>query len=233
MSAPAAYAEVAARLREEILSGQLRVGERLPTETELCERFGVSRSTVREALRTLSSRRMVTTTRGVHGGSAVARLGHEEATEMLQESIILLTQSEGATVDEILETRDLLEVPAARFAAIRRTPEQLELLRDTIPASLEEIELDRIFEVNRSFHDVLLATAGNRMLSVVTEPMFKVMQTRFLRDRADMGFWRQVMAEHGAIFAAIEAGDPDRAGAEMAQHLAHLRETYLSIDRDA
>jgi DNA-binding FadR family transcriptional regulator len=176
---------------------------------------------------------MVTTTRGVHGGSAVARIEHRDVTEMLQESIILLSHGEGATVDEILETRDLLEVPAARLAARRRTPEQLELLRNTIPFSLEDVELEQIFEVNRSFHDVLLATAGNRMLSVVTEPMFKVMQTRFLRDRADLAFWRQVMAEHAAIFAAVEAGDAERAGAEMAQHLTHLRATYLSIDRHA
>lgn len=225
-----AYLEVATRLRDQILAGELLAGDRLPTEAELCERFGVSRSTIREALRMLSSQRLVTTSRGVNGGSSVAAIRANDVTEMLRDSIVLLAQTEGATVAELLEARELLEVPAARLAAQRRSDEHLALLRGTIPDSLDNVDIRQIFEVNRSFHDVLLESAGNRLLRVVTEPLFSVMQTRFLRDRASMDFWRRVMREHAEILKAVEAGDAERAGSEMARHLVHLRSTYEAID---
>jgi len=225
-----AYLEVANRLREQILAGHLSAGDRLPTEAELCDRFGVSRSTIREALRMLSSQRLVKTSRGVGGGSSVAHIRHDDVTDLLRDSIVLLTQTEGASVGELLEVRELLEVPAARLAAVRRSEVQLTRLRATIPHSLDDVDLRLIFEVNRSFHDVLLESAGNRLLRVVTEPLFTVMQTRFLRDRASIEFWHQVMREHASILEAIEAGDPEQAGHQMEDHLIHLRATYEAID---
>jgi GntR family transcriptional repressor for pyruvate dehydrogenase complex len=225
-----AYLEVATRLRDQILAGELSAGDRLPTEAELCERFGVSRSTIREALRMLSSQRLVTTSRGVGGGSSVAQIRHDDVTEMLRDSILLLANTEGATVAELIEARELLEVPAARLAASRRSEEQLERLRASIPGSLDSVDVSHIFEINRSFHDVMLEAAGNRLLRVVTEPLFTVMQTRFLRDRASADFWRRVMREHASILRAVESGDPERAGQAMEHHLIHLRSTYEAID---
>ena len=225
-----AYQEVASQLREQILAGDLSAGDRLPTEAELCGKFGVSRSTIREALRMLSSQGLVMTSRGVGGGSSIAQLEHQDISDMLRDSIVLLTRSEGASVAELLEARDLLEVPAARLAAARRTPEQLDRLRETIPASLDKLDPGRIFQVNRSFHDVILDMTGNRLLHVVTEPLFSVMQSRFLRDRANRAFWGEVMADHAAILDAVAEGDAERAGSEMAAHLAHLRTTYEAID---
>src|SRR2546427_8574550 len=104
-----------------ILAGKLRAGHRLPTEAELRAQFGVGRSTIREALRMLSSERLLTTSRGVGGGSSVAHLNHDDVTEMLEVAVAVLTNSEGVSVAELLEARDLLEVPAARLAAVRRT----------------------------------------------------------------------------------------------------------------
>ncbi|HKA48361.1 MAG TPA: FadR/GntR family transcriptional regulator [Candidatus Dormibacteraeota bacterium] len=225
-----AYLQVANELREQILAGELSAGERLPTEAELCQRFGVSRSTIREALRMLSSQRLVATRRGVGGGSSVAQIRHDDVTDMLRESIELLASTEGATVAELIEARELLEVPAARLAASRRSEEQLERLRASLPISLESVDLRQIFEVNRSFHDILLEASGNRLLRVVTEPLFSVMQTRFLRDRASREFWQRVMHEHAKILAAVEQRDPKRAGREMEYHLVHLRATYEAID---
>jgi DNA-binding FadR family transcriptional regulator len=150
---------------------------------------------------------------------------------MLSDSISLLAQqTEGSSVAELLEARELLEVPAARLAAERRSQLQLEQLRATIPASLDAIDMRQIFEVNRSFHDVILESAGNRLLRVVTEPLFTVMQTRFLRARASPDFWARVMSDHGRILNAVEAGDAERAGREMSDHLVHLRATYEAID---
>lgn len=218
-----AYLQVADQLRERILTGKLVAGERLPSEAELCEQFGVSRSTIREALRILSSRHLLTTSRGVGGGSQVAYIDHGDVSQMLQDFIVLLTQSAGCTLRELMEARDLLEVPAARLAARRRSDEELEQLRATIPDSPD---LRQIFELNREFHHVLLRVADNRLLTIVTEPMFYVMQTRFLSHQATMAMWQQIRTDHAAILAAVEAGDEEQAGAEMAEHLVRLRATY-------
>jgi GntR family transcriptional regulator, transcriptional repressor for pyruvate dehydrogenase complex len=213
-----------------ILAGNLRAGHRLPTEAELCEQFGVGRSTIREALRMLSSERLLTTSRGVGGGSSVAGLDHEDVTEMLEVAIAILTNSEAVTVPELLEARDLLEVPAARLAAARRTDEQLKLIRETIPRSLGRIPVDRMYEVNHAFHEALLDAAHNRLLHAMTQPVFNVLGNRFARERANRAFWSVVMADHSKILRAVEARDSDEAGREMHTHLMHLRATYEAID---
>jgi GntR family transcriptional repressor for pyruvate dehydrogenase complex len=218
-----AYLEVAERLRERILAGRLAAGDRLPAEAELCAEFGVSRSTIREALRILSARHLVTTCRGVSGGSQVAQIDHEDVGELLRDAVVLLSRSAGCTLAELIEVRGLLEVPAARLAAQRRTPAQLEELRATIPGSPD---LRHNVEVNRRFHHVLVQLAGNRLLTLVTEPMFHVLQTRFLSHRATVEGWRRILDDHAAVLAAVESGDPERAGREMAEHLVRLRVTY-------
>src|SRR5580700_10851489 len=96
-----AYQMVAEALRQEILTGRLRVGDRLPSEGELGERFKVSRSTVREALRMLSSQRMISTTRGQGGGTTVAPIGATDVTEMLIDGIHLLAMGDHANVHEL------------------------------------------------------------------------------------------------------------------------------------
>ena len=223
--------EIAGRLRERILEGQLAVGERLPSEAELADEFGVNRGTVREALGMLSSRLLLRTSRGVGGGSQVARIEGDDVARILEESILQLSRSEGCTIPELLQAREFLEVPGARLAAQRRSDAQVEQLRETIPASLDHVSLSVVWELNQRFHELVLDLAGNRLLPILAEPVFHVMRTRFLRDRATMGFWRRVHVDHAAILAAVEAGDADQAGVEMADHLAHLRATYELIDR--
>ena len=218
-----AYEEVAARLKKRIMAGKLAAGHRLPTEAELCEQFGVSRSTVREALRVLSSQGLVTTSRGVGGGTSIARLDHNDVADMLEANIMLLTSMEGCSVGELLEARDFLEVPGARLAAVRRTEQHLVELRATIPAAPQSLPVRRRYQADRAFHQAILEAAGNRMLHIITAPVFTAMQARFLGDVATEDFWARVIDEHRAILRAIEAGDPDLAGREMAAHLRSLR----------
>src|SRR5437660_10526240 len=88
-----AYQQLADELREQITSGRLRPGERLPTEPELCARSGVSRSTVREALRLLTSQHLIVTTRGVTGGSYVARPTPATLADSLSSGVRMLLSS--------------------------------------------------------------------------------------------------------------------------------------------
>lgn len=227
---PKAYEVVADGIRRMILDGRRSTDRRLATEAELCEKFGVSRSTVREALRMLTSQGLLTTSRGVGGGSRIARLRHEDVGDMLKVSLTLLTRSDGCSVAEMLEAREFLEVPAAEVAAARRLPEHLEAMRATLVRQAERPDARGRFELNRSFHGAVLDATGNRLLNVITEPLFTILQTRFLRDQATPRFWSQVRTQHAAILRAIEARDSEAAGEAMASHLARLRTTYERID---
>jgi GntR family transcriptional regulator, transcriptional repressor for pyruvate dehydrogenase complex len=225
-----AFEQVADQLRELVLGGRLSAGDRLPTEAELCERFGVSRSTVREALRLLASESLITTTRGASGGTFVALPRTEDVVDYLTGTFSLLAGSHSVSVDELLQARELLEVPAARMAAEHRTEADLERLRATVPTGSDRPEQARLFAVNRAFHEEILAAAPNRLLRVMTQPVFATLQNRVLRDRASAGFWDLVMADHEAILRAVEAGDADAAADAMSAHLSHLRPTYEALD---
>jgi GntR family transcriptional regulator, transcriptional repressor for pyruvate dehydrogenase complex len=225
-----AFEQVADQLREMILSGRLSSGQRLPTEAELCERFSVSRSTVREALRMLATEGLVRTARGATGGTFVAVPQTDAVVDFLTGTFSLMAGSREVTVLELLEARELLEVPAARMTAEHRTDGHIDRLRDAIVPNHQSIDRTRLFEINRAFHEVILIAAPNRLLRVMGAPLFTTLHSRFLRDRATPDFWDLVMADHAEILAAIADRAPDEAAAAMARHLHNLRPTYEHID---
>ena len=227
-----AYEQVAGKIRDAILDGSLASGERLPVELELTQLFGVSRSTVREALRTLSSQNLITTSRGVSGGTYVAHPNPEYISEYLEVGIGLLSDANEVSVAELTEVRKLLEVSAGRRAAERRTDEVVDQLRACLDASTEEPGSPD-FEGNRLFHRIILDAAGNRIVSLLTRPVFAVLRTRFARQEASPEFWVRVHEDHLEITAAIESGDGDAAARLMTAHLDRLSDMYSRIDRGA
>ncbi|MFN8169148.1 MAG: FCD domain-containing protein [Candidatus Nanopelagicales bacterium] len=235
MSAPGArpaYEELADLLRAQILAGTLQPGDRLPVEPELSARYGVSRSTVREALRVLSSQHLVTTTRGVSGGTFVMHPNLEQIAGHLEVGLGLLSANAELSVEQLLEVRDLVEVPAAGLAAERATPAQLSAVRATL-VDPREAEPGQMHACNHRFHMLLIEAAGNPLLAVVARPVFGVLTTRFVRGDAAASFWDTVLEDHRGILRRVEAGDAAGARAAMHEHLVRLRVPYERIDRGA
>ncbi len=221
---PPAYQRLADHLRDEILRGVLPPGSRLPLEAELCEQHGVSRSTVREAIRLLEAQNLVVTTRGTTGGSFVSVPATERISDELGTSLDLLISNQSVTIDEVLEARQLIEVPAAALAAKRRTEAQLEELRECVAEGRS---------ANERFHSVLLEASGNPLVEVVCRPLFDVLRDRLRRDLATDEFWSAVDGEHRRLLELLEAGDADGVAEEMARHLEHLATEYKALDRHA
>lgn len=220
-----AYEQVAEQLRQLVISGSIAPGERLPVEGALSAEFGVSRSTIREAIRLLSSQSLVHTVRGPAGGTFVSDSDPESLREYLETSIGLLSGNDGITASELLEVREALEVPAARLAAHRRTPEHLARMHAAIDRERTLTGRVERFDQNHEFHEQILAAAGNRLLRVVTGPVYKVIQTRFLKEE-ERPFYATVNAEHVEILEHIERGDGAAAAAAMHDHLMRLRGVY-------
>ncbi len=228
---PLEYQRVAGELRQMIVEGGLRPGDRLPAEGELTARMGVSRGTLREALRVLSSQNLLTSARGVNGGTFVAEPSTDDVSAYLETSLTLLSRSVVSSAN-LLEMRTQLEVPAAELAARRRTDEDLRLLETSV-CSLAEPGLGRDpgrQRMNSDFHLHLLRAAGNPVLEMTARPVFSVLSQRFRRGEPGPGFWERVSAEHAEILGQIRDRNTRGARRAMRAHLTGLRDTYLRID---
>jgi DNA-binding FadR family transcriptional regulator len=223
-----AYEQVADQLRELILAGELQPGARLPNEAMLAHDFGVSRATVREALRVLAAGSLIRTVKGAGGGSFVTLPTVDHISEFLHANISLLTESRTVTLEEFLEAREQLEVPAARLAARRRSEADLELLRAAVPDEGTAVEPDAHAH-NREYHSALLGACGNTLLVIAAQPIFSVLMTNIDRSGLRGDFLARVHDDHRRITRAVQAGDGDAAADEMARHLRTLRPVYERV----
>jgi GntR family transcriptional regulator, transcriptional repressor for pyruvate dehydrogenase complex len=221
-----AYEQVNDQLRELIVSGHFAPGDRLPNEAELAREFGVSRATVREALRILAAQNLIRTTKGTRGGSYVTLPTVDHISEFIRGNLNLLSEAEHVSLDEFLEARELVEVPAARLAAQRWKPPDLERLRQTIPDHPLGMTTQEQFTYNRDFHTAVVEVCANSLLYIGAQPLFTVLQTHLARSNLGRSFHRPVNEHHRRIMEAIEARDADGAANEMQEHLEFLRPWY-------
>lgn len=199
---------------------------RLPNETVLAVDYGVSRATVREALRLLAAHNLIRTSKGAGGGSFVTVPSADHVSESLRSGIDLLTSADDVTLEQLLEVRELLEVPAARLAARRRSENDLARLHATIPDPPLRLTTKAQFAYNRDFHSCVIEACGNTLLSIAAQPVFVVLQTHLSRSRLGPAWHRSINDHHRGIAAAIETGDERAAGEQMFEHLEWLRPYY-------
>lgn len=221
-----AYEQVADQLRELIETGSLAVGGRLPTEEVLAGEFGVSRATVREALRVLAAQNLIHTTKGATGGSYVMLPTVDHISEFLGRNISLLTQSDDITLEEFLELRKLLEIFATRMAARHSSQEQLRHLEQAIPPAESRLGTRDAFAYNKAFHSAIIEACGNRLLYIATQPVFSVLQSHLIRSTLKPTFYTTVNEHHGRILKAISERDENVADNEMRLHLEYLSSVY-------
>jgi DNA-binding FadR family transcriptional regulator len=223
-----AYEQVYDQLRDLIVSGELPLGERLPGEIALARQFGVSRGTVREALRALAAHGLLRTEKGASGGSFVTLPSVDHISGSLQTNIGLLSEANDVTLEEFLEVRRLMEVFAARQCALRCANSDLERLRRTV-AQPAGVAIRQHSVVHDDFHRAVLDGAGNTLLRIAAQPIFSLLQTKLAQDAISPRFAERVDRDHRAILAAIERGDADAAAAEMDRHLSYLGRTYMTL----
>lgn len=227
-----AYEQVADRLRELIVSGRLKEGDRLPAVSDLATMFGVGRSTAREALRLLSSQNLVTSLRGAAGGTFVTVSDAGALRQYLEASIGLLSGNSRISADELLEARHVLEVPAARQAAERHSDDDIRRVKDAITREKDLLargERGLRFEDGQTFHHTVLDASGNRLLQAITAPVFRVVESRMISKINSVSMWKKIDTEHAKILEAIAARDADAAGQAMATHLDHLSRVYRRV----
>jgi DNA-binding FadR family transcriptional regulator len=221
-----AYEQVADQIQEMVLAGVVASGARLPTEAMLAQSYGVSRSTIREALRVLSAQNLIRTEKGATGGSFVTVPTVADISGRLSSNIGLLTEAHGVTLEELLEARELIEVPAARLAAERAGHEELAEIQASIPSAGGSLNTAQHFHFNRGFHSAVIDTCRNRLLVISAQPIFSVLQTRLARTGLSREFHEAIRDQHVGIASAIDEHDGDQAAKLMLEHLQFLRPFY-------
>lgn len=216
------YEQVARQLRDAILDGALAPGEALPAERELCERFGVSRTTVREALRALQAQGLAV----ADGPTAPLRVTTPEllAAGPGRDGLVHLLRLGRVPVDDLVELRCALEAAALAHVARARDPRALAPAH----AALEEMrdageDLAAVQRADVRFHLALVQAAGNRALELVMLAVRDSIEAHLRTALAALpdphATARRLVREHRALLAAVEAGDAAEAEALLRDHL--------------
>jgi GntR family transcriptional regulator, transcriptional repressor for pyruvate dehydrogenase complex len=205
-----AHEFVAHELLVLILSGRFRAGDRLPPERQLAAGFGVSRPTIRQALRVLAENGLVEARIG--SGTFVVGPAREAATE------------EGDSLRDVMESRLVFEVGAVRLAARRgRAGEDLELLRAIVEALERSTTHDAYpIEIDVAFHRAIVQLTGNAHLARLVAPCWQSLPAAVQAMPARL--WTEddsarMAEQHRAIFEAVRAGDAELAGFAMERNL--------------
>jgi DNA-binding FadR family transcriptional regulator len=204
--------DVAHLLRARIFSGELAPGQRLPSEKELAAQIGVSHPTVRVALRTLRESGLITTARGVGGGSSVS------SAEKLDECWVEWALRNRETVEHILEFQMILETHIAQLAAERRTEEDLQVMRDAIQREHKGFLPTSQLGPATDFHYALAAAAHNQRLAHVSNQTRRQVFLPLWRPPSSE-WWVDSVENHEGIFQAVWAQDPQRAAEQLRLHL--------------
>lgn len=216
--------QVANQIQDLILSKHLKVGDRLPPERELCQQFGVSRTVIREAIRALEAKGLLTSQGG--SGTYVKGLQSEDVADSI--GMYITTRDKPISHAKLMEVRRVLEVQIAALAAERATEESIEEL-DGLLARMDEAQDDphAFAKFDLEFHVALAHATGNELFEILLDPFMDALyEARRLASKLP-GVPEEAMGLHRDILAKVKAGDAEGAAQAMAVHLDQSNRVIL------
>jgi DNA-binding FadR family transcriptional regulator len=212
-AASRATEEVELQITELIRSGRLSVGDRLPPEREFAARLGVSRTTLRQALRALAD-----------GGVLNARQGSgwvvRPDASAVATNLTVFLRLEGLTYDQLTEARLGIEPTVARLAALRRTEQQLAAMTRSVEALTDDATTEAFLEADSDLHGILASASQNAMFVVLISPALTLLgELRIEIVDRDRTVIAAVRADHERIVDAVRERDGDLAERMMRTHL--------------
>lgn len=218
------YEEITEQIRQLITSGKLKVGDKLPSTKEMAERFGVGRSTMREALSALKAVGLIEIRQG-----GVCRVVRDQPLSEAAGALDAL-QLQGSTLLELLEARQSLETSNAAIAAHKRTDSDLAYLKTIVDqmqsAAGNDAEGERL---DLAFHQGLAHATHNSIIvqlfeTIMLQTANAIRDVRRVEIYANRDIAQQLHREHAAIYEAIAASDSQQASDAMRVHLQHIEE---------
>ncbi|MFN0302839.1 MAG: FadR/GntR family transcriptional regulator [Burkholderiales bacterium] len=230
---PKAAEMVAAELRRQIANGRLKPGDKLHPENVLQAAFGISRPTLREALRLLESESLISISRGQHGGARVSAIDLRPAARQVG----LFLQIEGTTLQDVWIARTIIEPPAVGLLATQRNPAAFALLEANIEAAREAAQSDpiRYADLSAEFSMLITRHCGNKTIHLLASLIHDIIRRQHkdvtvrTLSKAHVDALRQ-----GSIRSREEAlelmrrGRPATAETFWRAHLEHMRDLVLA-----
>ncbi|MGC8659179.1 MAG: FadR/GntR family transcriptional regulator [Desulfomonilaceae bacterium] len=217
--------KVADQLRKAIGEGRFKVGEKLPSQPDLAELMGVSRPSIREAVKLLELQGMIESVQG--GGTLVRNIAAQEIGTPIETLLV----SDKEKVIELMDVRALLEVWSAKRAAHNRTEDELK----QILTLTEEMEKDFAsgsirYELDAKFHKEIAGATHNTILTHIVGSVFDLIREsiRFHREEifVSRNDQRKILEHHKKIYEAIRDSDPERSEVSMHEHLQFVIREY-------
>lgn len=222
VQAPKVFERVAVQIEQRILNGELRSGDRLPTERNLAEQFQVSRTAVREALKILAQKGLVDMRPG--RGTMVIDGAHEA----LQHSLGLVMRLELGEVggsQSLVEVRELLEMEIAALAAERATEREIRALQEAVQVMDESMaDADAFIAADNRFHEALAQATQNALILTLVKSIVHLLSEQRKLIFATRGAPGRGQVHHKSILAAVLEHDPEAARAAMRAHLQQVRQ---------
>ncbi len=219
--------QIAEQLRAAIVSGQFKIGERLPTEDELAQRYGVSRPSVREALKRLAAQNLVRAKRGPSGGNFVVKPSFGDLAESLSGAATLLVGMGALDIEEIMEARRTLQGSCLALAVNHATAQHIENIEIALQRQQDPKISDEAFcQADVAFHRALVDATDNGMLRfvmyTVIEALIPVtnMVVTVVRERSDIISLHRQMLDH------LKQGNANELQASMDELLDYLLQKF-------
>lgn len=208
------------RIKAMILSGELRAGARLPREDELAGQLGLSRNSLREAVRALTAMRILVARQG--DGTYVSSL----EPQLLMESLSFAADvSRGRTALHFLQVRRMLEPPLVALAASAITDQDLEVLREILDRGALTRTPEEFIRLDALFHRTIAGLVHNPVASMLLDGLSSQTQrVRLLRGAGTGTAVEEARREHEAIYRALAAGDAQLAASAAALHIAAVEQ---------
>jgi len=222
------YEQVVERIRQQILAGDLKSGDQLPNERSLGERYGVSRTVIREAMKTLIQNGLVEVRRGQ--GTFVV----DGTANALKQSLRhMMGFASEERIQGMVEVRELLEPEIAARAALRRSEADLDVLRAAVHDMDDALDDAKTFiEADNRFHIALAVATQNHFVPRLLDSVVDLLQELRGHIFQVSGGPTRGQRHHRTLLAAIEAGDGDAARSAMLAHLAQVREdSRLALEK--
>lgn len=228
---------LAANIRQQIASGELEIGARLPTEDELTEQYGIARTTLREALRILESQGLIQIRRGRGGGATVTM----PDLARLAEPLAVVLQLRKTTVDDLDAARVLIEPRLAGWLAEHRSDDDLAMLREVVDQAARAANAGDQLAFGRAaalLHSTILERGGNETLSVLSQLLHRLAVHRYTAGalQADPALMRRAARSYRRLYDLIEARDATAASSHWEKQMVWTttagRNELLDVYRD-
>ena len=223
-------AQIAGAIRDAIITGDLRVDERLPSEAELSEQFGVSRPTVREALKRLGAQSLIRTQRGATGGAFVNKLTYPDAYGQQITTSTLLLSMNAVSFQTACEARYALERACAPLSVQRRTADHLATMRAEAHRQAQPGLSDESFcSSDVAFHRALVDAADNPVLSYQLAGAVEAMQPLMNMITFTARSRERIVNLHSSIADAVEAQDAESTDQHLEALASYTNELAQSV----